>query len=203
MTHHARRGHAGRVLAVAGSTTLALLGSASPSSAGEPIIENGHFRGADTHIEQEAHPGWCPNVDFSVEFSGRFTSHFLTMKRGVDGLWYFSGGFESHGTYTNLENGQTLTERGSARWRDTRITDNGDGTITIEAADVGTHLLFGPDGRQLGHDAGRRSFTVVIDTNGTVEPDDDVVVWETMHPATGTFTLGELDWCGLVEEQLG
>lgn len=199
---HSRRRRTGRTLAAASATALAL-GLAPASSAGEPIIENAHFRDFGTHIEQAEHgPGWCPDVGFEVEFTGRFTAHFLTMTRGSDGLWYFSGGFEAHDTYTNVENGKTLTERGTARWRDARITDNGDGTITIEASDAGTHLLFGPDGRQLGHDAGRLSFAVVIDTNGTVEPDDDEVLWETAPDHTGHRTLGELDLCQVIEEQL-
>jgi hypothetical protein len=58
---------------------------------------------------------------------------------------------------------------------DTRITDNGDGTITIFVTGIFTETDYAPDGTPGLRTQGRETAVVTIDTNGTPETEDDDV----------------------------
>jgi hypothetical protein len=202
MTDRTLRRPLSGVLAVAsGAVALVLAGSIPASAAGEPIIENTHLQASYTHIEQEAHSGWCPQVPSPVEASGTISFGFLTRTQGPGGVWYFSGHRSSRDVYTNLDDGRTLTIKSTFRFADGRIVDNGDGTITIHAADTLSTVVFAGS-TQVGQEAGRLAYTVVIDTMGTPGPDDDVLVSEEDHEPTGHFALEGID-CTTFERYLG
>jgi hypothetical protein len=55
-----------------------------------------------------------------------------------------------------------------------RITDNGDGTITILVLATGNAVLYGEDGKALARNPGQIRFEILIDTAGTPsDPSDD------------------------------
>ena len=173
----------GRSAATVGAAAVLAVGSATASGAtGTPIISNTHLVDHGSHIEQEAHgPEWCPNVPFLVSWTGRVNLHETARTRGLDGAWYSSGGFLFANTFTNVENGPSIADQGSFTFSDQRIVDNGDGTITITARDRLSYRVLGSDGRQIGREAGLVTLTVVIKTMGTPEPDDDVLVSESVE----------------------
>jgi hypothetical protein len=88
---------------------------------------------------------------------------------------YFLEHASSTDVFTNPDNGKSVTQMLNALQKDLRITDNGDGTITITALATGNAVLYGPDGRAIARDPGQIRFQILIDTAGTpADPDDDV-----------------------------
>jgi nitrogen regulatory protein PII len=76
--------------------------------------------------------------------------------------------------YTNLANDKSVTAVVNAMTKDLRITDNGDGTITILVLATGNAVLYGEDGKALGRDPGQIRYEILIDTAGTPsDPSDD------------------------------
>ncbi len=58
--------------------------------------------------------------------------------------------------------------------KDQKITDNGDGTITITGLAAGGETTFGPNGKLIFNNPGQVRYQVIIATNGTLDdPSDD------------------------------
>lgn len=157
--------------AVGAAAVLAVASATASVAAGAPIISNLHVVDHGSHIEQEAHgPEWCPNIPFLVSWTGRATMHEMVRTRGLDGAWYFSGSFAIANTFTHVETGASMADQSSFKFADQRIVDNGDGTITITGRDRLSYRVFGVDGRQIRHEAGLVTITVVIETRGPPSP---------------------------------
>ena len=69
--------------------------------------------------------------------------------------------------YTNLANGNTVTEVGNAVDKDLRVTDNGDGTPTILIMTTGNAAVYGPDGKAIARNPGQVRFEFLVDHGGT------------------------------------
>jgi hypothetical protein len=55
-----------------------------------------------------------------------------------------------------------------------KVTDNGDGTLTILVMGTGNSTLYGPEGNAIARDPGQIRFEVLIDHGGTPsDPSDD------------------------------
>jgi hypothetical protein len=80
--------------------------------------------------------------------------------------------------FTNLANpANTVTSVERAIRKDLRVTDNGDGTLTILELSTGFATLYGPDGKAIGRNPGQVRFEFVVDHAGTpTDPSDDVFV---------------------------
>jgi len=84
------------------------------------------------------------------------------------------------------------------------VTDNGDGTVTIDVQSTGTTTYYDDDGNRLFIDAGRQTATIVIDTNGTPgDPSDDEFVAFLGGDLTGHFETADRDFCADVMEFIG
>jgi hypothetical protein len=57
--------------------------------------------------------------------------------------------------------------------KDLRLTDNGDGTLTLVGLSTGALFAYGPDGERLDIRAGMSRDTFLVDTKGTADPFDD------------------------------
>lgn len=188
-----------------------LLGAAllapTAASAESPIIEHDHFNTTDTHIEQEAHgEDWCPDVPFLVEWSGHNVFGFLGMHRGTEGLLYGADHGSFHETYTNVENGRTMTIRQVWHGGDIRVVDNGDGTLSIRGGFQVSSALVDPDGAIVEQGAGRVEFIVLIDHNGTPDDwDDDEEISFTITRISGNpfFYYDDRDVCQDILDLLG
>jgi len=155
-----------RLCTVALVTGLTLLGMGSAPAAARPI-EQGHFH--DSFSEVFENCGLTLRSDVDVE--GRF----LANSQGPDGLIYFTE--VSHGTlsWTNLANGKTMTASFAGVFKDLKVTDNGDGTVTIVSMSSGNFRVVGPEGgAALRMSTGTIRFEVLIDLGGTpTDPSDD------------------------------
>ena len=62
-----------------------------PAVAGAPVIQNDHFVSTqDSHLEQEEHADFCPEVTFPVLWEGRVSANFQIRTRGLDGPEYYA-----------------------------------------------------------------------------------------------------------------
>jgi hypothetical protein len=58
--------------------------------------------------------------------------------------------------------------------KDLRVTDNGDGTLTILVLATGNAVMYGPNGNAIARDPGQTRFELLVDHGGTPNnPDDD------------------------------
>lgn len=142
------------------------------AQAGPPIV-NDHFDFTSTHIEQEEHEGFCPDIPFLVLFEGHAKGSTLAVHHG-DGFVYFGTRVRVSDTYTNVETGRSMSIEVVLSSKDQTIVDNGDGTITITGQDTGRQRSFDDDGNLLFTDTGLIRYEVLIDTAGTPgDPEDD------------------------------
>jgi hypothetical protein len=164
-----------RVLAALGAMISVIgmsIAAAAPASA-KPL-EHDHFVDSGSKIAQDADPLFCSGiVDFPVLHEWNAEGMVLLVERG-DGLIYGKSVVQATDVWTNTLNDKTLTVTRSGQDRDRHVTDNGDGTLTIEVAVSGVHKAYGPDGERLFIDAGTFSFEILIDAAGTpADPSDD------------------------------
>jgi hypothetical protein len=68
--------------------------------------------------------------------------------------------------------------------KDLSIADNGDGTLALTGLNTGSLWAYGPDGQLLGRQNGLTRETYLVDTLGTPDPNDDVLI-----PQSDAFTV--------------
>lgn len=113
-----------------------------------------------------------------------------------DGLAYFRVKYQGHVALTRTSTGKTVNLYADFINRDSKITDNGDGTITILARGFINERDYAPDGtlglRTVGQDTG----LFVIDLNDTPDNfDDDVEVSSEFLSFTGRDDRETTDFC--------
>jgi hypothetical protein len=120
-------------------------------------------------------------------------SHFVadlkvkTMPRGRDGLIYFANHVSITETFTNEANSNTVVSTVKAIDKDLRVTDNGDGTLTILVLTTGNAVIYNSDGKAIGRNPGQVRFELVVDHGGTPnDPTDDTQIsFEVVKESTG------------------
>jgi hypothetical protein len=151
-------------LAMVGSMALAGGATAQPS-------EHTEFHEEFTEIFED----FCGVDGLTVQFDNAADVRLLINPHGPDGLAYFHANVKITNVYTNLANGNTVTEVGNAVDKDLRVTDNGDGTLTILVMTTGNIAVFGPDGKALARNPGQVRFEFMVDHGDTpTDPTDDV-----------------------------
>jgi hypothetical protein len=86
---------------------------------------------------------------------------------GRDQLAYF----QSHGrvrvVYTNVRTSEYVTERSRVMEKDLRVTDNGDGTLTILVFATGSSSVYDETGKAIARNPGQFRYEILIDHGGT------------------------------------
>ena len=155
-------------LAMVGSMALAGGASAKP-------LDHGEFHDEGTFIEED----FCDVPGLRVQQDNVADIRALLNPHGPDGLVYFHANIHVTTVYTNLANGNTVIEIGQAVDKDLRVTDNGDGTLTILVLTTGNIAVYGPDGKApdskaLARNPGQVRFAFDVDDGGTpTDPFDD------------------------------
>ena len=129
-------------------------------------------------------------------------SHFVAdiatkvMPRGSGGLAYFANRLRITETFTNPVNGRAVVSTVTGIDKDLRVTDNGDGTLTILVLATGNASITDATGKAIGRNPGQTRFELVVDHGGTPnDPDDDVELsFEIVKESTGRSD----DFCGVV-----
>jgi hypothetical protein len=102
--------------------------------------------------------------------------------------------------FTNVVNQNTATQVGQFVNKDLRVTDNGDGTLTLLVLDTGSFAVYGPDGKApdgkaIARDSGQVRLELLVDHGGTPnDPFDDEVLEEGLVKVTGRTD----DFCAAV-----
>jgi hypothetical protein len=183
---------------VAGLTVGVLISPAGLAAA-KPIAQE-HVHESGSEVIEEFCGDLTVRHDFEVDvyFSGK--------PHGSDGLIYFADRVRGTDSWTNLANDKTFTVVFTGQQKDLRVTDNGDGTLTILVLTAGRQSAYGPDGTRLFLDAGTSRFSFLVDHGGTpADPDDDEEIegsFELVKEAGRSDTAGR-DFCEDIHEIIG
>jgi hypothetical protein len=149
-----------------GVTAAAML--AAGAAAEPPFKERFHDEG--TFVDED----FC-GAGLTVDGTFVVDGSLLVVAHGPDGLAYFLEHLSGTTTFTNRANGKTVTIEGSALSKDLRVTDTGDGTLTILGLRTGNDVFYGPDGNVIGRNPGQIRVEILVDHSGTPsDPSDDV-----------------------------
>jgi hypothetical protein len=183
------------VLAVA----VLALGSAAASAAAKPL-ERVHFHDSSSVIIED----FCG--DLTVREVTDVDGAFLFNAHGPNGLLFGSEKVHGSVSWTNLANDKTFTVVFNTLTKDLKVTDNGDGTLTLLVLSTGSFKVFGPDGEFLFNDPGQVRFELLIDHGGTpTDPSDDVELefLGIVKGSTGRNDTEGRDFCADIHEFIG
>jgi hypothetical protein len=133
-----------------------------------------------------------------VQVKGERTEQLLINGRGRDGIAYFGVRARGSDSFTNLANGKTYSGRWVVNDKDLKVTDNGDGTLTILGLATGNSQWFDADGKLLFADPGQIRYELLIDHGGTpADPEDDTFLEDlgVVKGSTGRNDLQGRDFC--------
>ena len=163
---HSRKLRLGVLLALGAATASAVL--AATASAEPPFKER--FHNEATFVDED----FC-GAGLTVDGTFVEDGSLLVVAHGPDGLAYFLEHLTITVTFTNRDNGKTVTLTVVRVNKDIRVTDNGDGTLTILALATGNDVFYGPDGKAIGRNPGQIRVEILVDHSGTpTDPSDDV-----------------------------
>jgi hypothetical protein len=107
------------------------------------------------------------------EFVGDF--RLRAVPHGRDRLAYFLEHGKVTQVFTNPATDKSVTAVAKFIEKDLRVTDNGDGTLTILVLSTGNGVVYGEDGKAIARNPGQIRFQFIVDHAGTPsDPDDDV-----------------------------
>jgi hypothetical protein len=106
---------------------------------------------------------------------------------GRDRLVYFLQHATETDVLTNLANGKSVSSVAMVIEKDMRVTDNGDGTLTVLILATGNAVLYDEDGKAIARNPGQIRIELIIDHGGTpTDPfDDEVLSEEIVRGSTG------------------
>jgi hypothetical protein len=137
---------------------------AATAGAGQVFRETIHDE--DTLVLED----FCDQPGLTVEVAFVLDLRLHVVPHGRDRLPYFL----QHGTrtevLTNPANGKSLTSVAKVIEKDLRVTDNGDGTLTVLILATGNAVLYGENGKAIARDPGQIRLEFLFDHGGT--PDD-------------------------------
>jgi hypothetical protein len=185
------------LVAVAGAAVAVLI--ATPSLATAKPLEQEHFHDSGSELL----PDFCGDLNLRHDFEA--DGYFSAKPHGPDGLVYFAERVRVTDSWTNLANGLTFTIVNVGQSKDLKVTDNGDGTLTVLVARAGPQFVYGPDGTLLFRDTGTFRFEILIDNGGTpTDPSDDEFVAELgLVKQSGQSDTAGRDFCADLHEFIG
>jgi hypothetical protein len=153
------------VVALSAAFALTL---AAAASAGQLFHGTFHDEGSET-IED-----FCDEQGLTVEAMFAFDGRFSAVPHGRARLVYFLVHIKGGNTFTNVANGKSVHDSITVVQKDLRVTNNGDGTLTILVLATGNAVLYNESGKVLARDPGQIRFEILVDHGGTLaDPDDD------------------------------
>lgn len=180
---------------VAAAAGLIMTASPTAAQTGPPEVQVHYSDVYDVLLPDPSDPtgsfcGGLTSVPLHVEIDG----YFSIKDHGPNApAPYFADRFRSTMVYTNPQTGLTYTVVRVRQSKDLKIVDNGDGTLTLTGLNTGSLWAYGPNGELLGRQNGLTRETFLVDTLGTSDPNDDVLI-----PQGDLFTAGlvtTVDFC--------
>ncbi len=164
--NHSRKLQFSAVLVLLASAAITLVATAS--GGGQLFRES--IDETEIFVEED----FCGVDGLSVEFARHTVGTVHAVPHGEDGLVYFGFNLKVTEVVTNLANDNFVTSSATIRDKDQRVTDNGDGTLTVLVLATGNATLYGPDGKAIARNPGQVRYEVLIDHGGTPsDPSDD------------------------------
>ena len=153
-----------------GATAAVMLAAAA--SAGPPFRET-------IHDEFEfVEENFC-DAGLTVEIAVVVDVRVQAAPRRRDRLVYFLHHIRETDVFTNLENGKSVRAVSRSIDKDLRVTNNGDGTLTVLILATGNAVVYGENGKAIARNPGQIRIELLIDHGGTPnDPSDDVVLSE-------------------------
>jgi hypothetical protein len=152
------------MLACCGATMAVLVGHAS---AGQIFQETFHEEGSNEL------QNFCGVAGLNVHETFSTDVRVGAVSQGPDELPHFREHDRQSVVWTNLANGEAVSSVLTTNGRDLKVTDNGDGTLTVLVQLTGNTTLYA-DGKAIGKDSGQVRFEILIDHGGTpTDPSDD------------------------------
>ena len=117
---------------------------------------------------------FCDVAGLTVELTSVLDMRVNVVSRGPSGLTYFLQHGVTREVIHNPATGTSLTSVATVTEKDMRVTENGDGTLTILILSTGNAVLYGPDGKAIARNPGQTRFEILVDDAGTPnDPSDD------------------------------
>ena len=177
-----------RQVAVAAVATIVVLVGVTSAHA-KPLE---HF--SDTFTGSFVVAGFCGDMDVRIDVDGDFK--VVGRESGPNRLGRYTVTNHGYETFTNLATGKVVTAYFDYVIQDVRLTDNGDGTITILYQTPGPERYFGPDGKVVLIDSRPQWWEVVIDLGNPSDPSDDTVISEELVRDVAAHV--NEDFCGAI-----
>ena len=160
----------GAILALGATAAVMFAGAAS---AGQVVRETIHEEGSEV-LED-----FCGSEGLTVEQAFVLDIRVHVVPHGTDRLAYFLQHGRRSEVITNLANDRSVTSVTKVIEKDMRVTDNGDGTLTILIQATGNATLYGENGKAIARNPGQIRIELLIDHGGTPnDPSDDTVLSE-------------------------
>ncbi|TCO44855.1 hypothetical protein EV646_10926 [Kribbella antiqua] len=177
------------IVSTAGLVVASLVCTGGPAAAA--LIEHQHVEDVRSFVDGK----FCGDLRVRIDIDVRI--HLLVKTQGPDGLVYFLESLRGTTEFTNLATGKSFTNFLRIVNKDLKVTDNGDGTLTVLTTTNGVVKNYGPDGELLFIDSGTFRVELLIDHGGTpTDPDDDEILSETVvKTSTGRSDTEGHDFC--------
>jgi hypothetical protein len=154
------------ILALGATAAVTL---AAAAGAGPAFRETIHEE--DTVVLED----FCDVEGLTVELALVLDFSVLVVPHGPDGLVYFLQVGKETDVFTNVANDKSVSSVTSVIQKDLRVTDNGDGTLTILVLATGNSVVYGENGKAIARNPGQVRFQLLVDHGGTPnDPSDDV-----------------------------
>jgi hypothetical protein len=144
------------------------------------LIDRGAFHEEVSFTDHD----FCGQKGLNVQVEGTVSGREMATTHGGELIY-----FQSHEMIDVTQTAHGVTTRfvQHALFKDLKVTDNGDGTLTIIVLGTGPSTLYGPDGKAIARDPGQVRFEMVIDHAGTpTDPEDDEEIsFELIKESTG------------------
>jgi hypothetical protein len=163
---HSRALRLSALLALGATAALVLTTAAS---AKQVLREPFHEEGTDVISD------FCDVTGLTVDYAFVVDGRRQVVPHGRDRLAYFLQHATVTEVYRNPANDRSITVVTKVTEKDLRVTDNGDGTLTVLFFATGNLVMYGEDGKAIGRNPGQVRFELLVDHGGTpTDPSDDV-----------------------------
>jgi hypothetical protein len=156
-----------RGVVVAACVATAVVGT-SAASAG--LIFKETFHDEETEVVTD----FCGVEGLAVTFERVADVRAQGVSHGPDKLPYLHFNVRLTELVTNMANGNSVRSESNFVDKDLRVTDNGDGTLTILVLTTGNAVLYDESGNVIARNPGQTRVELLIDHGGTpTDPSDD------------------------------
>jgi hypothetical protein len=163
-----RRSRKLRLIAILALGATAAVTLAAAASAGQVFRETIHDE--DTIVLND----FCDVPGLTVELAFVLDLRIHVVPHGRNRLAYFLQHGKRTEVITNLANNKSVSSVANVIEKDLRVTDNGDGTVTVLVLATGNAVLYGADGKAIARNPGQLRFELLFDDGGTpTDPFDD------------------------------